>query len=141
MNKAILDTDILSETLKGIDRQVRSRATTYLVQFQRFTISVITVTEVVKGWHKLQREDAIQRFARQVEVAETLLVDVATAELAGRIAADLEKVGRGIGLADTIIAATALQHSLTLVTGNIAHYQRIQNLDYDLQIDNWRNLE
>jgi tRNA(fMet)-specific endonuclease VapC len=31
-----------------------------------------------------------------------------------------------------------LQHSLELVTGNTAHYQRIQGLGYPLVLHNWR---
>jgi phosphinothricin acetyltransferase len=34
-----------------------------------------------------------------------------------------------------MIAAIALQHNLTLATGNIAHYQRIQALGYSLKAD------
>ncbi len=138
MNKAILDTDILSEILKGRNQSVRSRVTTYLIHFQHLTISVVSVIEVVKGWRKLQREDAIQRFMNQMSAVEVLSVDTAIAELAGRISADLEKAGQGIGLADTIIAATSIHCALTLVTGNSSHYQRIQGLGYDLQLDNWR---
>ena len=54
-------------------------------------------------------------------------------------AADLERTGQPIGFADAMIAATALQHNLTLVTGNISHYQRIQGLGYSLKLDNWRS--
>jgi predicted nucleic acid-binding protein len=52
--------------------------------------------------------------------------------------ADLERTGQPIGRADPMIAALALRHDLTLVTGNIAHYQRIQALGYNLSLDNWR---
>lgn len=37
-----------------------------------------------------------------------------------------------------MIAAIALRHGLTLVTGNLSHYQRIQALGYGLKLDNWR---
>ncbi len=51
---------------------------------------------------------------------------------------NLERTGQPIGLADSIIAAIAIQHDLTLVTGNLAHYERIQGLGYSLKLDNWR---
>jgi tRNA(fMet)-specific endonuclease VapC len=35
-----------------------------------------------------------------------------------------------------MIAAIALQRNLTLVTGNLAHYSRIQALGYPLRLDN-----
>jgi predicted nucleic acid-binding protein len=57
---------------------------------------------------------------------------------AGRIFADLEKTGQPIGRADPMIAAIAMQHNLVVVTGNTAHYERIQKLGYSLRLDNWR---
>jgi tRNA(fMet)-specific endonuclease VapC len=64
--------------------------------------------------------------------------DQAAAELAGRIAGELERIGQPIGLADPMIAVIALTHSLELVTGNTAHFQRVQNLGYPLILANWR---
>lgn len=138
MKKALLDTDILSESLKRRDQRVVSKAIAYLSVHGRYTISMITVLEVVKGWHKLQREDKIQQFFAQIAVAEILTLQLSDAELAGRIYADLERIGQPIGLADSIIAAIAIQQNLTLVSGNLAHYQRIQALGYSLTLDNWR---
>jgi tRNA(fMet)-specific endonuclease VapC len=138
LDKALLDTDILSESLKRIDRRVVSRATAYLSVFGHYTISTITVLEIVKGWHKRQREDKIQQFFAQIAVAEVLTLQLSDAELAGRIYADLERTGQPIGLADAIIASIAIQNDLTLITGNLSHYQRIQTLNYSLKLDNWR---
>ncbi|HEY9851835.1 MAG TPA: PIN domain-containing protein [Leptolyngbyaceae cyanobacterium] len=138
MEKSLLDTDILSEVRKNVNQQVASRATAYLAIFNYYTISVVTFTEIVAGWHKRQREDRIQQFFADMFDAEVLIMDAVTAEIAGRIYGDLERTGQPIGLADAIIAATALQHDLTLVSGNLAHYQRIQGLGYGLKLDNWR---
>ena len=138
MNKALLDTDIFSETRKRINQFVLARATAYINAFGEYTISIITVTEIIKGWHKVEREDRIQQFLAEISSLEILTMDTLTAEIAGRIYGDLERSGQPIGLADAIIAATALQHDLTLVTGNLSHYQRIQGLGYSLKLDNWR---
>jgi len=37
-----------------------------------------------------------------------------------------------------MIAAQAIVHDLVLVSGNLAHYHRIQALGYPLQVVNWR---
>jgi tRNA(fMet)-specific endonuclease VapC len=37
-----------------------------------------------------------------------------------------------------MIAAIALEHSPELVTGNTAHFQRVQRLGYPLTLANWR---
>jgi tRNA(fMet)-specific endonuclease VapC len=57
------------------------------------------------------------------------------AELAGRIAGELEHLGRPIGIADSMIAAIALEHGLELVTGNTTHFQQLGD---PLTLANWR---
>jgi tRNA(fMet)-specific endonuclease VapC len=138
LDKALLDTDIFSEILKGIAPRVAAQAIAYRAIFGRYTISTITVLEIVKGLHKVQREDRLQQFLDGLTTVEVLTLDVQSAELAGRIYADLERTGQPIGRADPIIAAIALQYGLILITGNQAHYERIQSLGYDLKLDNWR---
>jgi predicted nucleic acid-binding protein len=65
-------------------------------------------------------------------------LDTSAAELAGRITGDLDRVGQPIGRADPMIAAIAIDQGLELVTGNTAHYQRLQQLGYQLTLVNWR---
>lgn len=139
MNKVLLDTDIFSEIRKGIDRRVVSRAGAYRYVFGFYTISIMTFIEVVKGWQKRQREDRVQEFLTEIANVEVLAIDNYIAELAGRICGDLERMGQPIGLADSIIAATAIHEDLILVTGNLSHHQRIQALGYSLKLDNWRS--
>lgn len=138
MDKALLDTDMLSEVLKGVDPKVAARAAGYRSSFGRFTISTVSVMEVVKGLRKLGDENRIQQFLSAVSAEELLTLDLASADVAGRMYADLESAGQTIGRADPLIAGIALGHGLTLVTGNTGHYQRIQALGYPLQLDNWR---
>ena len=138
MDKSLLDTDIFSEILKGIDQNVAKKAIAYHNAYGHYTISVITVMEIVKGFHKYQREAHIQRFLAGLPTVELLALDFHSSELAGRIYADLERTGQPIGRADPMVAAIALHYGLTLVTGNLSHYQRIQTLGYDLKLSNWR---
>lgn len=76
VDKALLDTDIFSEILKGIDQKVVAKATAYRATFGHYTISVITVMEIVKGFHKLQREDRIQQFLAGLPTIELLTLDL-----------------------------------------------------------------
>lgn len=138
MDKALLDTDIFSEILKGINRNVVAQAMTYHAIFHRYTISVITVMEIVKGLHKAQRTQQLEQFLSGLTSVDILTLDTQSAIIAGRIYGDLERIGQPIGRADPFIAAMAIQNNLVLVTGNEAHYQRIQSLGYALQVDNWR---
>jgi tRNA(fMet)-specific endonuclease VapC len=89
----------------------------------------------------MQREAQIQKFLSGLAAVEIVSLDVQIAEVAGRIYGDLERTGQPIGRADPMIAAIAVQQGLILVTGNQAHYQRIQALGYTLQLENWRSQE
>jgi len=138
MKKALLDKDILSEILKAKNAGIVSKAVEYKENFERFTISVITVMEIVKGLHKAGRADALKKFLGGLQAIEIISFDENCSVIAGRMFADLENTGQPIGRADPMIAAIAMQHELTLVTGNTAHYERLQKLGYSLKLDNWR---
>jgi tRNA(fMet)-specific endonuclease VapC len=138
MNKGLLDTDMLSEILRGVNVAVTGNAHAYRAVYGRFSLSVITVMEMVKGFQKVQRPQKIASLLALISTEEILDFDQEAAELAGRIWGDLERVGRPIGLADPMIAAVALQHGLQLVTGNTSHYERVQQLGYPLVLANWR---
>jgi tRNA(fMet)-specific endonuclease VapC len=138
LNKALLDTDTYSEILKAVDPNVTRNATAYRQARGVLTLSAVTVMEVIRGFQKNQSQRKLQNFLSAVALEEVLDFDRPAAELAGRIAGDLERVGRPIGVADPMIAAIALMHGLELVTGNTAHFQRIQQLGYPLILANWR---
>jgi tRNA(fMet)-specific endonuclease VapC len=94
--------------------------------------------EMVKGLQKVQQSQKIVSLLTHVGTEEVLEFGQPAAETAGRIWGDLERTGQPIGLADPMIAAIALVHGLKLATGNMTHYQRIQQLGYPLTLVNWR---
>jgi tRNA(fMet)-specific endonuclease VapC len=138
MDKVLLDTDTISEITKNVNTAVAARASAYRSAYGHFTLSVLSVIEVVKGYHRLRRSDRIARLLASLANEEVLTLGISTGELAGRIFADLELAGRPIGRIDPMIAAIAIEHGLTLVTGNTTHYQHVQQLGYSLSLDNWR---
>ncbi len=126
MNKALIDTDIFSELGKGVNQIVVGNGAAYRAAFGRYTVSAITIMEIVRGYQKKQNSRGLQTFLANIASEEVLAFDQVAAELAGRIQGELEHVGQPIGRADPMIAAVALQYDLELVTGNTSHYQRIQ---------------
>jgi tRNA(fMet)-specific endonuclease VapC len=58
------------------------------------------------------------------------------AEQAAQIRVALKSQGQPIGAYDVLIAATALQHSLIMVTANQREFERVPGL----QTENWRRL-
>ncbi|MCL0092624.1 hypothetical protein M1N92_03040 [Dehalococcoidia bacterium] len=59
--------------------------------------------------------------------------DAAAARQYGEVRAELERHRTLLGDADLRIGAIALVHGLTLVTGNVRHFQRIPGLP----VENW----
>jgi len=55
------------------------------------------------------------------------------ARSAARLRSELERAGRGIGPLDTLIAATALVRSATLVTHNVKEFSRVKGL----KLEDW----
>jgi tRNA(fMet)-specific endonuclease VapC len=138
VNKVLLDTDIYSEVVKGKDANVTSQAALYYSFWGQYTISIMSVIEVTKGFRKMRQENRIQQFLLNLISMEVLNLDVLCAELAGRMYADLGRAGSSIGAIDPIIAALAIRNDLTFITGNYAHYRRLQSLGYPLLLGNWR---
>ena len=130
--KALLDTDMLSFYLKRFPKVV-SVAQNYLLQYQFFTFSIITRFEILRGMKANGATKGIKSFdylCSQNEViglADNIIVRSAD------IYADLYNRGLLIMDADILIAATALENNLPVVTNNESHFTRITGL----QVLNW----
>jgi tRNA(fMet)-specific endonuclease VapC len=134
----MLDTDVFSEFLRGRNAVVAARAGQYQRVHGCFTICAITLMEMCSGWQRRGLQARAAAVLQQMSTWEVLALDGDIAALAERIDGDLIRTGQPIAIADGLIAATALQHGLVLVTGNRAHYQRLQPLGYPIQVDDWR---
>lgn len=139
MQKTILDTDILSDFLRGKNLNVVRHVETYLSEYGHLTISVITAFEIIRGRHQAQQFERAAQFLEWTKGAELLAFDESCARVGGEIAGALLRTGTTVGVADALIAATAIAHDLTLVTANVEHYQRMAT--FGLRIENWRDAE
>ena len=121
----LLDTDVLS----ALRRRERHPEAVRWVETQRTAdlyISVVTVGEIERGITQQQPRDP--SFAGELALwldrvlawysDRILIVDAATARRWGRLSATLGHDG-----ADLLIAATALEHGLTVVTRNARHFE------------------
>jgi predicted nucleic acid-binding protein len=71
----------------------------------------------------------LRNITERVLPALTILpYETATARIFGELSAMLEQTGTPLADADLQIAATALQHNLELVTGNLKHFERLPGL-------------
>ena len=79
-----------------MNRTVPGHATTYRQAFSRYTISVVTFMEVVRGYQKKRPTRQLQNFLAAMASEEVIPFDQASGELAGRIAGELERIGQPI---------------------------------------------
>lgn len=137
MRQSVLDTDILSYILDDRFPEVTSRARQYHRVFRYFSVSVISIAEVVEGLSRSQNQVGVSEFLRRAEGFEVLPIDFEEAILAGRILAELARSGQRIGKEDPFIAAVAIANRRPLVTTNTSHYQRIVDQGFPLELENW----
>ena len=117
----LIDTNVLSELRR---KQPDPRVVAWLQERPRQSLylSVLTLGEIRKGLERVEDASRRQSLLDWLEVelphyfvGRLLDVDAATADRWGRLMAE---AGRPLPAIDALLAATALQHDLTLVTRN-----------------------
>lgn len=131
----LLDTDILSNLLRRTPSTSLIARLASVPQEEQFTSS-ITLGELVYGAYRLRE----RTHALLEKLEESLLpnlpvlpFDSSAAIRYGEVRAELERRGTPVGEADLRIAAIALDHQLTVVTGNVRHFAKIPGLT----VENW----
>lgn len=117
----VIDSDILIDYLRLHDKAIN-----FLDNLNRNErcIAFLTAFELLKGCSNKEQEARINKFIKQFPVLN-LNTDIS------KLALQLFRVHRwtnGLGIADSLIAATAIKHKYQLVTRNIKHYQNIKEL-------------
>lgn len=92
-------------------------------------VSAVTVMELYEGIHLADASQGERSAVRGLLTDVTELpFDRDCAMRAGQINADLVGSGEPIDETDVMIAATALVHDQPIVTRNVDHFDRIENL-------------
>ena len=128
----VVDTDILSLLMRK-NSSVLARAKEYLSEHDRFTISIITRYEILRGLKAKGAQQQAPRFEDFCAKNTVLPITDDVVLRAADIYADLYKRGELIGDADILIAASALVNGIAIVTNNEEHFKRVKNLD----VFNW----
>ena len=125
----LLDTCVLSEFTR---RKPEEKVIQWMDQIdeEKLFLSAITIGEIQHGLQRLpdsprktdmlvwMNNGLIERFDKRI-----LPLDTATLFLWGALAARMEKSGQPMPVMDSLIAATALQNHLIIVTRNVADFQ------------------
>ena len=134
MNRALIDTDILSYYFKG-DPIVVENFQKYLDQYGIIEISLITYYEIMSG---LSYKSALKQLEIFNDFVSENIVIPATEEscrISAEIYSELRIKGDLIDDIDLLIAGIAIENELTLVTNNTNHFGRIPGLI----LENWKN--
>ena len=123
--KFLVDADVLSEPTKPSPNH---RAVEWLRQNERdLAISSIVLGELEFGILLLpagRRRTRLQQwFVQGVQKMRTLDFDTQAAAEWARLLARLRKKGHAMPVKDSLIAATALAHGLTVATRNISDFR------------------
>lgn len=129
----IFDTDILSASLKRVPPPRLVQRIARVNPEDQATTS-ITVGELSYGAQRVGRLDLWARIELLLAGLTIVDFDRRAAETYGALRARLEADGRRLAEADLRIAAIALTHRATLVTGNTRHFERIEGLE----VEDWR---
>lgn len=117
----LVDTDVLIWHLRGLPQ-----ATRRLDQLPNLIISAVTWLELLQGFRNKAEMVAVQK-SFEMRKAQRLPL---TSSITDRATALMESLtlSDGLQLGDALIAATVLEHNLTLLTGNIKHFGSIAQI-------------
>lgn len=132
MKQSIIDTDILSEFLRG-NKKVIAKLDEYLNEFNFISIPIITYYEILNGLLYKDAKKQMERFEEFVSLNKVAPLTIRTVKISAKIQAELRKKGTKIGHTDTLIAGIAKASGFQLITNNTSHFKRIKGLD----IANW----
>jgi tRNA(fMet)-specific endonuclease VapC len=131
MLKYLLDTNIVIYVIK---RKPLSALQLFNTHAGHMAISSITLAELLHGAEKSTAPEqtlaVVEDFCSRLEI---LTYGPKAAQHYGSIRANLERIGKPIGVNDIHIAAHARSEGLTLVTNNLREFERVPAL----QLENW----
>ena len=118
----LFDTDVLIWVLRGNAKAARA-----VDRAAARAVSVVTYMELLQGARDKAEVRAVKAFLADLAFAMLPVTD----NIGPRASIYMEEYGLsvGMGLADALIAATAVEAHLPLLTGNRKHYKPIKELD------------
>lgn len=118
----IFDTDILIWAQRG-----NSKAINLIDSAASCKISVYTYMELLQNAHKKTQHKIIKDFLNELDFK--LLPITEAIGYRASIYVEEYSLSNGIRAGDAIIAATAVEHNLELISSNIKHYKMISELN------------
>ncbi len=133
MDRALIDTDILSYYLRGY-LAVVGNFEKYLNHYDILEISLITYYEIISGL--LAKNAFKQLHIFEIFISDCIIVPLTekSAEISAEIYSTLRQSGNTIDDIDLFIAGIAIENGMILVTNNDKHFGKIPGL----KTENWK---
>jgi len=132
MKKYLIDSDILIYFLKGKQEVVQRLSQ---IPINALYISRINYTELIYGAYNSTKIDqnlkVIEPFLESFEVLEFTKT---SSLIFAKEKARLKKSGNIIADMDLMIASIAIENNCTLISNNIKHFNRVQNLELEARL-------
>jgi tRNA(fMet)-specific endonuclease VapC len=127
----LLDTNALSQLI----RDPRGTVGTRLREVGDSSVftSIIVACELRYGARKRGSAALMERVEQLLASIDVAPLESGVDALYAEVRHELESQGTPIGASDLLIAAHALEHQATLVTDDVAEFQRVPGL----QVENW----
>ena len=131
----MIDTDILIFILKK-NKKLIKKSKEYQQQYGKLKISELTYYECLRGYKSNKATKKLELFLKLVEMMEVIPLTKNIYNKASEIYVKMRKIGFPTGEFDLLIATTAIENNLSIVTNNTKHYIKIKE-NFNLKIDNW----
>ena len=127
----LLDTNVISEAVRA-NPDARVSSWMDSVEEDLMYLSVLTLGEIRQGIASLAHGKRRLRLERWLDVelrtrfdGRIVGINEEIAERWGSLTAEARRAGTSLGVVDGLLAATALEHGLTLATRNVKDFVRL----------------
>ena len=120
----LVDTDVLIWHLRGYPQ-----ATRRLDELDSLTLSAVSYLEVLQGMRDKTELRAVQKMLQRRRASVLPLTEAITQHAVSLM--ESLTLSHGLQMGDALIAATALEHRLPVLTGNVKHFVAVNGLRID----------
>ena len=117
----LVDTDVLIWHLRGY-----AQATRRLDELGALTLSAVSYLEVLQGMRNKAELVAVQKMLQRRQATMLPITETITQRAISLM--ESLTLSHGLQMGDALIAATALEHRLPLLTGNVKHFAAVDHL-------------
>jgi len=127
----LLDTNVVIAFFNG-NKEILERIQ---AEIDKISLSALVIAELNYGAKASQKaKENLEKLDRFLDIVKVVPFNLECAKIFGTIKSKLRKLGKPTGEMDALIAATAISHKATLITGNRKHFENIESL----KIESWR---